>query len=311
MLAVNRSLGFDSSVAIKPPLFIVVTYFIFKFLLHIWPERYRLLPRSIMLMTVLMIFLVMTLLQSSVWLLATDLVLPPAAFLSGISLRVGVFMAVSLMTFGTANRRHAAEELEAPNDKLALLISTLKRELWTVQRNIALSLHGSVQSALVSSQILLSRPNVSDEDLAEARHRIEEALVRVGVDHARTPEIDLAVAAICGLWQDTSEINVNIPEDCKQRMAGDIGLTSAAAEIVRECVSNAVRRGAARRLKSPSTLQSMTSLFLNFISPTTASHCRLIRSRVWALECSKTSRTRGRESIAMAASNSRPSSRSS
>lgn len=245
LVAVNRSLGFDISVAIKPLLFIVVTYFIFKFLLHIWPERYRLLPRSVMLMTVLAIFVVMTLLQSAVWLVANDLELPLAAFIGGIPLRVGVFMAVSLMTIGTANLRHAAEELEASNDKLGLLISTLKRELWMVQRGLALSLHGSVQSALVSSQILLSRPNVSDDDLAEALHRIEEALVRLGADHARTPEINLAMAEISGLWQDTVEINVNIPDDCKQRMAGDVGLTSAAAEIVRECVSNAVRHGEA------------------------------------------------------------------
>ena len=245
LAAVNRSLGFEGSVAIKPLIFVGVTYFIFKLLLRMWPPQYRFLPRSTMWVTVLFIFTVMTAFQSAVWLLATDLVIPPQAFVGGMVLRIALFMAVSLVTIATATLRHATEEVEASNASLALLISTLKRELWLVQRNIALNLHGSVQSALVSSQILLSRPNVSDDDLNEAQRRIEETLLQLGADFARHPDIDLALAEISGLWQDSVDIKVELTDECRQRLRENAGLTAAAAEIVRESVGNAVRHGRA------------------------------------------------------------------
>lgn len=247
-ITVNRTLGFPAAVVIGPLAFIALSFFAFRWLRMNWPAKSRFMTRRKTLTVLAALYLLAALAQTATWLPNIDVQLFGQAVFGGIALRLAMYMGVTLLAIASASLRHATDDLERNNEELSILISTLKRELWLVQRNIALTLHGSLQSALVSSQILLSKEEVSETDLTDARERIEQALARLDAGYVRTPDFELALAEISGLWRDSVHIEVRATAESLDALRENPGLTAVAAEIVRESVGNAVRHGGATEI---------------------------------------------------------------
>ena len=108
---------------------------------------------------------------------------------------------------------------------------------------MALTLHGPVQSALLSSAMLLSREDSTASDLDEARIRIERALQTIADTEVERPDLTGALASLTRLWSQSATITTTVEAQASHRLGNDPGLTAVVIEVVREATSNALRHG--------------------------------------------------------------------
>ena len=211
-----------------------------------WPQRWRVLTRDLAIPVLVVMY---TIVMSASLVVAVPFAvsrdLSTFLLVVGVVVRIGIGLAVSTVVITNANRRAAEERLAAKNLELEQLVAALRRELWATKRELALLLHGPLQSTLVSSALLLSRPGISGDDLAAVRDRIEQALAQLDAGEQHAASITLALAETAALWSGSLEVAWSVSEPAVARLNGDPGLAAAAAEIVREAVSNAARHGGA------------------------------------------------------------------
>ncbi|MSW40898.1 MAG: hypothetical protein F2842_01660, partial [Actinobacteria bacterium] len=173
------------------------------------------------------------------------LLLSGSLILLSLLLRVSLLGGLTALVFLAIRRRRLEEQLATANVELEETIAAFRRQVWLIRRRMALALHGSLQSALTSSALLLSRENWTPTDLSSARDRIELALAQLDPELQSEADLELSLTELVLLWRGTVEITATISAGAHDRLSSEVGLTTAAQEIVREAVSNSVRHGAA------------------------------------------------------------------
>jgi len=176
---------------------------------------------------------------------STSLPLSNSLIPLSVLLRVSLLSGLTALVFLAIRRRRLEEQLVAANVELESTIATFRRQVWLIRRRMGLALHGSLQSALTSSALLLSRENWTSSDLSSARDRIEVALAQLDPALQPEPDLNLALTEVVLLWRGTAEIAATVSAAASERLNSEPGLITATQEIVREAVSNAVRHGAA------------------------------------------------------------------
>ena len=210
-----------------------------------WPTRHRVMPLGHALIYLTGIYLLVLGVLPAVAVAFRQYLEGPSNALHALALVGRTFLAlvISLIVIIAAQRQSFERQLIAINAELAALVATLRRELWLIRRSMALTLHGPVQSALLSSAMLLSREDSTASDLDEARIRIERALQTIADTEVERPDLTGALASLTRLWSQSATITTTVEAQASHQLGNDPGLTAVVIEVVREATSNALRHG--------------------------------------------------------------------
>ncbi len=167
---------------------------------------------------------------------------------SGLLLRISLAMLVSVLATLHVHGEQIRARLIETNIQLEELISRIRRETWLLHRSVSLAVHGTVQSALISTAMRLSATDRTSETVADARRRLEQALTEISTDQGESASVSVALEDLQGLWSPLVRISFEIGPRAEQRLAEDAGLRRCVIEICREGTSNAIRHGHAKSI---------------------------------------------------------------
>lgn len=167
----------------------------------------------------------------------------------GILIRVALAMLVSILAVLSIRGEQIQASLMETNTALEELISRIKRETWLLHRSVSLAVHGTVQSALISTAMRLTAENRTPETVVDARRRLDEALKLIRERQGVEISVPHAMTDLNGLWSPVVRFSSDISPAATQRLATDTGLSRCAIEICREATSNAIRHGNASSVK--------------------------------------------------------------
>jgi signal transduction histidine kinase len=141
----------------------------------------------------------------------------------------------------------AEDGLEA----LRLFNSRLAQRAWLSRKTLAMELHGSIQGALQSVAMRLSRlESPSAKDLDRAMRDINAALEKLNnEDHLAGKSIKELLKDLQSLWAGALEIQLALSESALAVLDKDTAVSRCALEVVREAVTNAVKHGDAQRAR--------------------------------------------------------------
>jgi signal transduction histidine kinase len=168
---------------------------------------------------------------------------------AGVLLRIALGMLVSVLAMLNVHSEQIRTRLVETNTQLEELISRIRRETWLLHRVVSLAVHGTVQSALISTAMRLSAADRTPETVADARRRLEAALRAISADQSESASLSLALKDLQGLWSPLVRISFEIGLLAEQRLAKDAGLRRCVIEICREAASNAIRHGHAKAIE--------------------------------------------------------------
>ncbi len=165
----------------------------------------------------------------------TFLVLPSLAL--GFTVLGGGF---AILRGLTTELRRTLDELQWVDADLTWRLARLGLVQWAQGARFARALHGPVQGVVtVAIARLQEAPHDIDRILADMRLSLVRALE---VDAGALPWSD-AVDSLMSAWSGFCDIEVEIPDDCRERLDRDPACRAIALEILTEAVSNAVRHG--------------------------------------------------------------------
>jgi two-component sensor histidine kinase len=159
--------------------------------------------------------------------------------------RVVLAMFVSILAMLNVRRQQIRASLLETNMTLEKLVSRIKRETWVRRRSVSLAVHGTVQSALISTSLRLTVVDRTPEAVGDARRRLEAALAAIATRTEGEVSISHALNDLHGLWNPVVNFSSDISPAADQTLAADLGLSQSAIEICREATSNAIRHGCA------------------------------------------------------------------
>lgn len=161
---------------------------------------------------------------------------------------VGAMWACLLSLYRAVNERRSAteEQLRQSISRLQLAMSVLRRRSYIAHRKLSLILHGPIQSALHAASLRLSSTEHPDAALiASIRRDIEDAVSRL--DAAASPYAFLVdtLDDIAELWDGTCTVRWTMDHQTVRLLVVSPDAAMSAAEIARECVTNAIKHGGA------------------------------------------------------------------
>ena len=114
-----------------------------------------------------------------------------------------------------------------------------------MHRSVSLAVHGTVQSALISTAMRLTAADRDRDSIEDARRRLEDALSAIASDQGHSASLEIAIDDLRGLWHPIVQLSHTITPSAELRLAEDAGLSRCVIEICREATSNAIRHGKA------------------------------------------------------------------
>lgn len=152
---------------------------------------------------------------------------------------LAVSLAIALQRLARGAELRSAETVA----QLDVLTAALRRELWQERRRLAFTVHGPIQSALVSAAVAMSRPGFTAEQVPALTATLDEALAHI--DRSTGPPLAVRSAAreLAALWTDSARVAFAIDNTVADAIDADEALRAAVIEVLREAVSNAVRHG--------------------------------------------------------------------
>ena len=133
------------------------------------------------------------------------------------------------------------QNLQSSREQLEWQVARSRQLLWAETFKLALSVHGDVQSRIVSS--IANTDELNDVDLEHLKTECLEALDR-GLEKEFSDFWDQTTR----LWRGAVELSLNLAANAEKIMRADPVGNAATIEIVREAVLNAVRHGKATKI---------------------------------------------------------------
>ena len=156
------------------------------------------------------------------------------------------------MSYGfaaNANRRRYQAELNLINSDLEREFSRMTQEVWILRQRVAQKLHGTVQSSLTAANMrILGTQNLTEELLQKVRDDVSRASEAVENIESEYIDIKTALSDLTQLWKGMCEIQVAATSECLEHISRDQVCAQCVNEIVKECVSNAIRHGNATKI---------------------------------------------------------------
>jgi len=214
-----------------------------------WPQAWRVMPIVLGLGVLLVLYSVINLAFMAIARSLFATFASSAAWesnnLTGLMVRVALAMLVSILATLHVHGEQLRAGLAATNTQLEELIARLRRETWLMHRSVSLAVHGTVQSALVSTAMRLTAADRNRDSIEDARRRLEDALSAIASDQGHGASLDAALDDLRGLWHPIVHISHDITPAADARLLEDAGLSRCVIEICREATSNAIRHGKA------------------------------------------------------------------
>lgn len=160
-------------------------------------------------------------------------------------------MAVGLLlTYGfvvESQRRSYESELRIANQELNLELNRTSQLIWHVRQRAAQTLHGSVQASLTAANMrILGADNIDEELLEKVRQDLVRATFVLADLDGPTIELKNSLTDLIELWQGVCEVKVSIEDELLNAISANQVTSHCINEIVKECVTNAIRHGKAR-----------------------------------------------------------------
>ena len=137
------------------------------------------------------------------------------------------------------------DELAIVLTELGTVNARLRQQIWLRQRNLALELHGSIQSKLTALSKTISKMGAGDsEKITGLIVEIRESLNRLDQsDYLDGSSFENLVNDLQVLWEGTLEIEVEIGRKASSLLKKDEGIARCVFEVLREAVTNGVKHG--------------------------------------------------------------------
>lgn len=215
----------------------------------IWPQAWRVMPIVLGLGVLLVLYSVINLafmaMARSLFATFASSAAWESNNLTGLMVRVALAMLVSILATLHVHGEQLREGLAATNAQLEELIARIRRETWLMHRSVSLAVHGTVQSALVSTAMRLTAADRNRDSIEDARRRLEDALSAIASDQGHGASLDAALDDLRGLWHPIVHLSHDVTVAAALRLGEDPGLSRCVIEICREATSNAIRHGKA------------------------------------------------------------------
>lgn len=183
--------------------------------------------------------------------LGTVIVLPgylsPATFIVGglIGGLTSVYAAVG------ARRLELEAELEKSVERLQVKSSLLRQRTFMSRRHLSYIIHGSIQTSLNAAALRLAESERPSPDvILTIRRDLNNAVSRL--DEPESPYTVLVgtLRDIAELWEGVCAVHWSCDHSTIALIAASPAAAASTAEIVRECVGNAVRHGGATSVQA-------------------------------------------------------------
>lgn len=214
-----------------------------------WPHAWRVMPIVLGLGVLVVLYSVI---NFAFMVMATSLFATFASSaawesnnLTGFIVRVALAMLVSVLATLLVHAEQLRAGLAATNVQLEELIARICRETWLMHRSVSLAVHGTVQSALISTAMRLTAAGRNRNSIEDARRRLEDALSAIASNQGHSASLEVALDELRGLWSPIVHISHDITPAADARLLEDVGLSRCVIEICREATSNAIRHGKA------------------------------------------------------------------
>lgn len=159
-----------------------------------------------------------------------------------------VAVAFTLIAIHSDHAESTRMKLVTVNSELAELVARMRRQLWLCHRAVALTVHGQLQSMLVSTAMRL-RLTADDTSNALDLRRLDEVLASISTPGLNTVTLLDTLDELREMWSGVVLIEYEISPEALARMYDDPSLATCASEVCREAVTNAIRHGDATSIQ--------------------------------------------------------------
>ena len=159
-------------------------------------------------------------------------------------------IAMFVVDIANAYRRESIRELEHVNEDMALVTSQLRQQVWLDRKRVAMVLHGSVQGALYSAAIRLSREaSPSAEAVASVQKDITDALSELAGAKSEDFDFEDVLDNITALWEDSIDFKIHLDPAALTTLNRNHDSAECAIEVLREAINNSVKHGHAEMVE--------------------------------------------------------------
>ena len=168
------------------------------------------------------------------------------------TLTLGTTVAGLLIAYGfiiDQERIRYESELFEANQALELELNRTAQQVWLLRQRAAQILHGSVQSSLTAANMRIrGAVSVDDALLARVREDVERASNAISSFGDNEIKLEESLKEISDLWQGVCDVDFDFSQDLINSIPNDSVTAHCINEIVKECVSNAIRHGQASKV---------------------------------------------------------------
>lgn len=155
--------------------------------------------------------------------------------------------------------RNAEQQLRITLDSVSHMTAEFNLRAWFERHSLGVRVHGAVQSELVAAALRMVNDPDCDQDelLSDMGERI-----RIRLSEPSPTDWRASLQDISQVWGFSIDLHMDIAAEASQVLDRDASIASAALEIVREGIINAVRAGAANRVDVNLSLQDFDLIIL-------------------------------------------------
>ena len=176
---------------------------------------------------------------------------------------------ISLLTGADEQVRNASKELESTTQELEWNVARIRESQHKSQRELARSLHGTVQAKISSSYIelenLKNAGQLSEEKLSEVLQEIEAAILSIGANPTSAEDLIPVLQKVKENWAAVAEISIAIDPIDVSRINQDPLSKIALLDVVPELVFNAVKHGRATHIDVSITFMDERTIRLDVL----------------------------------------------
>jgi len=169
------------------------------------------------------------------------------------TLTIGTTLVGLLITYGfiiDQERIRYETELFEANQALDLELNKTAQQVWLLRQQAAQILHGSVQSSLTAANMRIrGASEIDDVLLTRVREDVERASAAISSFGRNEIKLEESLTEIRELWHGVCEITFEYSRDLIDSVPNNSVSAHCINEIVKECVSNAIRHGHATEVK--------------------------------------------------------------
>lgn len=186
------------------------------------------------------------------WFVQSWLGLPLPPRLATVVVVTGFLVGILLALYvAVTERRIATEEsLRESVESRLHAASLLRQRAFVMRRQLGHAIHGPLQSACHAAAMrLAAEPHPSQQLLIDVRDDLARAVAQVSEQTAPYVMLIDTLSDIASLWEGTCRVEWVLDHRTVRAIAENPTVAVSVGEIVRECVTNAVKHGGATQVK--------------------------------------------------------------